>query len=81
MDLAKQFAIDNKCDIVLANDPDADRLAVAERDRSNGEWSVFTGDQVGTMLGLWIWEMIGKNCGKVRSKVMLRIAFTSDQYY
>ena len=67
MDLGKQFSEDNDCDILLANDPDADRLAVAERDRSSGQWSVFTGDQIGTVLGLWIWEQIGKGCGKVRN--------------
>jgi phosphomannomutase len=65
LDLAKKYAEENGCDIVLANDPDADRLAVAERDRSSGEWTVFTGDQIGTMLGHWIWNQIGKNCGKV----------------
>jgi phosphomannomutase len=77
MDLAKKFAEDNKCDVVLANDPDADRLAVAERDRSSGEWSVFTGDQIGSMLGLWIWEQLGKDCGKVRYKCKIKIAKTT----
>ena len=65
LDIAKQFAKDHECDVVVANDPDADRLAVAERDRASGEWTVFTGDQIGSMLGLWIWEQLGKNCGKV----------------
>jgi phosphoglucomutase len=66
LDLAKSFAEANGCDIVLANDPDADRLAVAERDRATGEWTLFHGDQIGAMLGLWIWEKIGKTCGEVR---------------
>jgi len=43
-------------DIILANDPDADRLAVAERDRKSGEWTVFRGDQIGTMLGKWLFD-------------------------
>jgi phosphomannomutase len=47
--------------IVLANDPDADRLAVAELSRSSGEWAVFTGDQIGVMLGLWLWQQLGKS--------------------
>jgi phosphoglucomutase len=64
LDLAKQFSEENNCDIVLANDPDADRLAVAEKDRSNGKWTVFHGDQIGVMLGTWIWNQIGKGCGK-----------------
>lgn len=66
MDLAKIFATGSGCDIVLANDPDADRLAVAEKDRTTGEWTIFSGDQIGAMLGLWIWEAIGVNSDKVR---------------
>lgn len=68
LDLAKDFASKNGCDIVLANDPDADRLAVAEKDRSSGAWTVFSGDQIGVMLGAWIWNQVGKNCGKVWSE-------------
>ena len=67
LEIAKDFAIKNKCDLVFANDPDADRFAAAERDRSTGEWTVFTGDQIGTMLGYWLWEQVGKDGDKVRS--------------
>lgn len=67
LDLAKQFSEENGCDIVLANDPDADRLAVAEKDRTTGIWTVFHGDQIGVMLGSWIWNQIGKDCGMVSS--------------
>lgn len=65
LDIAKKFATENMCDVVLANDPDADRLAVAERDRSTGVWTSFSGDQIGVMLGLWIWEQIGVKSDKV----------------
>jgi phosphomannomutase len=70
LDLAKKFAGENGCDIVLANDPDADRLAIAEKDRSSGEWTVFHGDQIGTLLGLWIWEQIGSKQDKVSIAVV-----------
>ena len=66
LDIAKAFAEENECDIVLANDPDADRLALAERDRESGEWTVFTGDQIGTMLGHWLWKTLGATSDKVR---------------
>jgi phosphoglucomutase/phosphopentomutase len=42
--------------LVIANDPDADRLAVAELDCSSGEWRVFTGNEIGVLLGHWQWS-------------------------
>lgn len=65
LNIAMEFADKNDCDLVLANDPDADRLAVAECCRKTKTWTTFTGDQIGTLLGLWIWETLGKDCGKV----------------
>jgi phosphomannomutase len=56
MDAAKAHAVSTGCDVVLANDPDADRLAVAEKNRVTGEWTTFTGDEIGTMLGHWLWQ-------------------------
>nr|CAJ2472244.1 unnamed protein product [Leishmania braziliensis] len=42
--------------VVLANDPDADRLGVAER-LSDGEgWHVLTGNEIGALLGWWAME-------------------------
>jgi phosphomannomutase len=62
LDLAKECADAHGCNIVLANDPDADRLAVAEK--YNGKWVVFTGDEIGTMLGHWLWQTLGKTSEK-----------------
>ncbi|KAL7534848.1 hypothetical protein ACHAXR_006112, partial [Thalassiosira sp. AJA248-18] len=62
LDEAMAFATENKCDIVLANDPDADRLGVAELEKDSGKWTVFTGDQIGALLGHWLWVNIGKKC-------------------
>lgn len=41
--------------VVIANDPDADRLAAAERDPSTGIWRVFSGNEIGVLLGHWQW--------------------------
>ena len=38
--------------IILANDPDADRLAVAEK-QPDGTWRVFNGNEIGSFLGWW----------------------------
>ncbi|XP_060589503.1 glucose 1,6-bisphosphate synthase-like [Ruditapes philippinarum] len=39
--------------VILANDPDADRLALAENDGE--EWTIFTGNEIGALLGWWSW--------------------------
>jgi len=48
--------------VILANDPDADRLAIAEKQR-DGSWFPFSGNQIGVILGAYTWE-IYKNTGK-----------------
>lgn len=50
MDLAFRTARAHDARLVLANDPDADRLAAAERTPS-GEYVQLTGNQVGVLLG------------------------------
>jgi phosphomannomutase len=45
---AQAKAADPAPDVILANDPDADRLAVAAPD-SSGEWSRLTGDETGAL--------------------------------
>jgi len=48
LDLALALARDNHADIVIANDPDADRCAVAVPDA--GVWRALRGDDVGVLL-------------------------------
>ncbi|MFZ2056579.1 MAG: phospho-sugar mutase [Acidimicrobiales bacterium] len=50
LDLALADATRLSADIVLANDPDADRLAVAVPDPTSGAWRVLTGDELGVLL-------------------------------
>ncbi|MFM7013489.1 MAG: phospho-sugar mutase [Actinomycetota bacterium] len=50
MDLALEKANLEQADLILVNDPDADRLAVAVRTKF-GEMRQLTGDQVGLILG------------------------------
>ena len=37
--------------VILANDPDADRLAVAEK--TDGSWKIFNGNEIGALLAKW----------------------------
>jgi phosphomannomutase len=55
LDLALAQARRSAADLVIANDPDGDRLAVAVPDPDlPGGWRILTGDQVGAMLGAYL---------------------------
>jgi phosphomannomutase len=51
LDLALETAVRLDADIVIANDPDADRAAVAAKDPDTGAWRMLRGDEVGALLG------------------------------
>jgi phosphomannomutase len=53
MDLSLATAERVKADLVLANDPDADRLAVMARD-ADGRMRMLTGNEVGVLLGHYV---------------------------
>ena len=53
IDLAIKLAKKENADLVIANDPDADRCAVAAKD-SSGNWRMLRGDELGTLLGHYI---------------------------
>jgi phosphomannomutase len=53
LDLAIATATDNEADLVIASDPDGDRLAVAVP-TADGRWQRLTGDQVGALLGAYL---------------------------
>ena len=54
LELAILTADQKNVKLILANDPDADRFAVAEK--VGDVWYQFTGDQVGTLLGYYIFQ-------------------------
>ena len=54
LDLALETAVRVGADIVLANDPDADRAAVAAKDPDTDAWRMLRGDEVGALLGAHI---------------------------
>jgi phosphomannomutase len=65
LDLAIALAKKLQADLILANDPDVDRLAVAVRDGA-GEFVQLSGNQVGTLLGHYLLTE-----GKIGDRIVL----------
>ena len=59
MDLALETAARHQPDLVIANDPDADRCAVAIP--NEGGYRMLTGDEVGSLLGWWSTQQSDKS--------------------
>jgi len=65
LDLSLELARAKAADIVLANDPDTDRLGVAVRDESSPtSYRVLTGNETGLLLADWILTQGPKVAGK-----------------
>jgi len=60
MDLSLADAREQSADVIIANDPDADRCAAGIR--YGGDYRMLTGDEVGALLGWWIAER-GRRAG------------------
>lgn len=50
LDRAIEVAKESRAEIILANDPDADRLAVAVRDGTGDKWRLLSGNEIGVLL-------------------------------
>ena len=90
IDLAVAAARERGADLVIANDPDADRCAVAvplpapgHGDSSTADWRMLTGDELGSLLGEHLlatrgWSEAGADavvaCSIVSSQLLARIA-------
>jgi phosphomannomutase len=65
LDLALELARQKAADLVLANDPDTDRLCVAVRDETSPtRYRVLTGNEVGLLLADWILTEGPKRAGR-----------------
>ncbi|MFY2506879.1 phospho-sugar mutase [Vibrio pectenicida] len=86
MDMVIALAKANNADIACANDPDADRFAVAAA-RSDGNYQMLTGDQVGALFGHYLLnqtqaskQLVGNTI--VSSSLLEKIAhFHNAKYY
>ena len=52
------LAATTDCDILIATDPDSDRIGVAAKD-ANGVWQLITGNQLGALLIDYLAEVRG----------------------
>ncbi|WP_019483599.1 phospho-sugar mutase [Arthrobacter sp. TB 23] len=88
LDLAIAAALAQDADLVLANDPDADRVAVAAKDPATGEWRMLRGDETGALLGQHLAVRRAQDTGEhaagtvfansiVSSRLLSRIAATA----
>ncbi len=59
LDLAFKVANQVDAELILANDPDVDRLAACAR-MPNGEWRQFTGNQIGILLADYVLGNVSK---------------------
>ncbi|KAL1947532.1 hypothetical protein VTO73DRAFT_13256 [Trametes versicolor] len=77
LDLAIATANEAGADYILAQDPDSDRFAAAEKG-PDGKWIQFTGDQLGTLFGSACLEKY-KASGKPLSKLAMVASTVSSK--
>ncbi|MDQ6752253.1 MAG: phospho-sugar mutase [Actinomycetota bacterium] len=78
LDLALETARRTGADIVLANDPDADRAAAAAVDPSTGAWRMLRGDEVGALLGAHLVARLAAPAGDSASGSASRGVFANS---
>jgi len=75
LDLSFATADRSGSTVILANDPDADRLAVAVK--AEGQWTVLTGNQEAALFGWWAWQRhLTRNHGGVPPSDVYMVAST-----
>jgi len=78
--LAMKTADKENIRIILATDPDSDRLAIAEKDQKTNEWRIFTGNQIGILFADYIWTHYRKqNPNADPSKCMMAASTVSSK--
>lgn len=75
MDLLLQLAKEIYADVAIANDPDADRCAVAFPE--NGVWRVLTGDELGFLIAWWLITKAKLNNTKLVGQMVASIVSSS----
>jgi phosphoglucomutase len=76
LNLAFRTGSENQSKVILANDPDADRLAVAEYQESSHSWRVFNGNETALLFADYAWQHLRTDKTKPASNYLM-IAATS----
>ena len=76
--LALQLAKEKDADIVLATDPDADRLGIYAKDRSTGDYIPFTGNMSGLLIAEYILSSKQKQGTLSNKSAMVKTIVSSD---
>ena len=77
-ELALKLAKEKDADIVLATDPDADRLGVYCKDTKTGEYVSFTGNMSGMLIAEYIMAEKSKNNTLPNNPVLVESIVTTD---
>ena len=77
MALGMEYAKKHNADLLLATDPDCDRVGIAVKD-ANGDYQLLTGNQVGLLLLDYICAQRTKHGKMPKSPVMVKTIVTMD---
>jgi phosphoglucomutase len=77
LDRGIKTAKDNKADLVIATDPDCDRVGVAVK-ATNGEYVLLTGNQIGGMLTNYIIEGLKEKNELKENSALIKTIVTSE---
>jgi len=69
--LAMETAEKHGSNLIIANDPDADRFAAAEK-QGNGDWKIFNGNELGILFADWVWQQYkAANPGAISNRIVV----------
>lgn len=76
--LARKLADEVNADLILATDPDSDRLGVWAKDGKTGEWHSFTGNMSGSLIMEYILDQLSEKKMMPENPAVVTTIVTSD---
>lgn len=77
MEVGIRYAKENRADLLIATDPDCDRVGIAVKNK-DGEYVLVTGNQVGVLLLDFICQMRNKHGNMPKDPVCVKTIVTTD---